>query len=222
MTMGRPGGSASPEPELERLRAALVDEVVARGYESTTIEGVIDRAEVGRAEFDRHFKDLEDCMLQVYWHHTDEFTDEVRGAFDSEDRWRDGLRAAAYTAARWVRDHPGIVNFGTVQMFKAGLMAQAQRESHLQMMVDLIDAGRQELDDPDSMTRATAEGVFGSIYEALVKEQQARKGTKSAIEFVPELMYIAVRPYLGHDVAREELSMPAPPEPGLERVRGGP
>jgi AcrR family transcriptional regulator len=210
---------ASPRPELERLCVALLDEVVARGYENATVEGVIDRAGLDRAAFDRHFSDLQDCMLHVYWHHTDEFTDLVRGAFDSEELWRDALRSAGYTAARYIRDNPRIVNFGTIQMFKAGLMAQVQRASHLQMMVDMIDAGRGELDDPESIGRSAAEGAFGSIYEVLVREQQAGKGTKSACDFVPELMYIAVRPYFGHDVAREELEIPAPPEPDMERVR---
>ena len=84
----------------------------------------------------------------------------------------------------------------------------------------MIDAGRRELDDPESMGRSAAEGVFGSIYEALVKEQQAGKGTEAAYEFVPELMYIAVRPYLGHDAAREELSIPAPAKFRAEGVQG--
>jgi hypothetical protein len=91
-------------------------------------------------------------------------------------------------------------------------MAQAQRESHLQRMVEMIDAGRQELDDPDSLGRGVAEGVFGSIYSHLVKDVQAGKGTKAAEDYVPELMYIAVRPYLGHEAAMEELTIPAPRE----------
>jgi AcrR family transcriptional regulator len=213
------GEAASPE--LERLRVALVDEVVELGYEGATIDGVVARAEVEPDEFERHFTDLEACMLHVYWHHTDDFTDRVRRAFDSEEIWRDSLRAAAYEAARYIRDHPKVVDFGTIQMFKAGLMAQAQRASHLQMMVEMIDGGRRELDDPSSMSRSAAEGVFGSIYESLVKQQQAGKGTRSAMDFVPEMMYIAVRPYCGHDAAREELTIPAPPEPAAEPVRGG-
>jgi len=150
-------------------------------------------------------------MLAAYWLHTDRFTAIVTAAFEEEDAWRDSLRAAAYAAARYLRDNPRIVDFGTVQLFQAGLLAQAQRESHLQLMVGMIDAGRQELDDPDSMTRSAAEAAFGSIYEAVVKRVQAGEGTGAAEAFVPELMYIAVRPYLGHEVAKEELEIPPPP-----------
>ena len=49
-------------------------------------------------------------------------------------------------------------------MFAAGETAQAHREGHLRRLVDLIDAGREEMEDPDSLTRAVAEGAVGSIY----------------------------------------------------------
>jgi AcrR family transcriptional regulator len=199
-------------PERDAVAEAVVDLMVERGYEEMSVEAVVARAGVERGEFDRRFDGLEDCVLEVYWQHTDAFTEMVVAAYEEEGSWREGFRAAAYAAARWIRDNPRILRFGTVQMFGAGLMAQAQRTSHLQRMVDLIDAGREELDDPDSVGRGVAEGVFGSIYEFAVKEVQSGNGTRSAEDYVPELMFIAVRPYLGHAAAREELKIPAPPE----------
>lgn len=205
--------SARAAREREHICEAMIDVVLERGNEEATVELVVDRAGVDRSTFDRYFDDPQDCILQAYWAHTDRYTALVTGAFEREGNWRDSLRAAAYTAARYIRDNPRIVKFGTIQMFEAGPMAQAQRESHLHQMVELIDAGRQELDDPDSLGRGVAEGVVGSIYQTLVKEVQQGRGTGSAENFVPELMYIAVRPYLGHEVAREELTIPPPPEP---------
>jgi AcrR family transcriptional regulator len=199
-------------PERDSVAEAVVDLMIERGYEGMSVDLVVARAGIDRAEFDWRYDGLEDCVLKVYWWYTDAFTEAVVASYEGEDSWRDGFRAAAYAAARWIRDNPRIVNFGTVQMFGAGLMAQAQRTSHLQRMVDLIDAGRQELDDPDSVGRGVAEGVFGSIYEFTVREVRAGNGPKSALDFVPELMYIAVRPYLGAAAAREELKIPAPPE----------
>jgi AcrR family transcriptional regulator len=211
-----PGADRAESPESAREREhlceAMIDVVLERGKEEATVDLVVDRAGVDRAAFYRYFDDPQDCILQAYWIHTDRFTALVTGAFEREWNWRDSLRAAAYTAARYLRDNPRIVKFGTIQMFEVGPMAQAQRESHLHLMVDLIDAGRQELDDPDSLGRGVAEGVMGSIYQMLIKELQGGRGTRSAEDFVPELMYIAVRPYLGHEVAREELTMLPPPE----------
>ena len=200
----------APEEERDRICEAMIDIVIESGNDGVTPEAAAERAGLERAAFDRHFESAEDCILQAYWKHTDEFTERVEAAFNREDAWRDALRAAAYEAAAYVRENPRIVRFGTIQMFQVGPMAQAHRESHLHRMVDLIDAGRREMDDPDSAGRGVAEGVFGSIYQHLVKEVQAGRGTGSAEEFVPGLMYIAVRPYMGHEVALEELSIPPP------------
>ena len=151
-------------------------------------------------------------MLKTYQYCREEFNGLLFAAYEGERTWRDGLRAAAYAAAYYLRDHPDVVRFGTVEMFKAGLTAQSYRESHLQEMVDLIDAGRQELEDPESVGRGVAEATFGSIYEFIIKEVQSGRGTAHGEEFVPDLMYLAVRPYLGHERAREELSIPPPEE----------
>jgi len=204
--------------ERDLIAEAVVDVMVECGYERMSVEMVVERAGVERGDFYRHFSDLEDCVLQVYWQHTDAFTDLLFAAREAEDSWREGIRASAYAAARYFRENPRIVNFGSVQLFSAGLMAQAQRTTHLQRMVDLIDGGRQELDEPDSLGRNVAEGIFGSIYEFAVKASQSDEGVKDAADYVPELMYIAVRPYLGHSVAREELKIPPPPEPKQSRT----
>jgi hypothetical protein len=42
-----------------------------------------------------------------------------------------------------------------------------------------------------------------------------------AEDVVPDLMFVAVRPYLGHEAAREELSIPPPRDPDLEPVAEG-
>lgn len=196
-----------------RLAQATAELMAERGYEHLSAAAIAERAGVDPAELERRFDDLQDCVLQAYWYFTEEFNRSVYAAYEAEEVWRDGFRAAAYAAARYVRDHPEVVRFGTIEMFSAGLMAQAHRQSHLQQMVDLIDAGRQELDDPDSVGRGVAEATFGAIYELIVKEVGSGRGTGSAEDFVPDLMYIAVRPYLGHERAREELTIPPPPEP---------
>ena len=98
-----------------------------------------------------------------------------------------------------------------IQMLGVGDMAQAYRDRYLGEIVNLIDEGREELPDPDSMSRDVAIGVFGSIYQFLLRELEGGREPVTAESFVPQLMYIAVRPYLGHDAAREELTVEAPP-----------
>lgn len=196
----------------DRICRALVDLVLERGYEQTGIDALVARAGVEREEFDRLFSSREDCFMQTYQaYFVDVLEPKVYAAYEAHDNWRDSLRAAAYQAARFVRDHPRAARFGSIEMMQVGPLAQAHREAQLHRMVDLIDAGRQELDDPDSVGRAAAEATFGSIYAISLRRIEAGE-TDDVDSFVPELMYVAVRPYLGHEIAQEELSIPPPPE----------
>ena len=197
--------------ERARLREAMLDVVIERGYEEATVGAVVERANLDRVAFERHFTGFDDCYLQLFAEFSAEFDLAAFGGFDSEGPWRERLRAAAYGAARYIRDHPREAAFSTTLMFAAGDLAQAQREGHLRRLAALIDAGRGELEDPGSVSPAVAEAVIGSIY-ALCVRRLAAADTASIEGLVPELMYLAVRPYLGEEAAREELAMPPPPE----------
>jgi AcrR family transcriptional regulator len=202
--------------ERERIREAVLDLVFDHGCDGTSLEMILERAGVDRAAFEREFDDREDCFLQIYIESNHLFVRDVFAAFEGGETWRDSLRAAAYVAARFLRDRPREVRLNVIQVFSAGEMALAERDRYHRLFVDLVDAGRQELDDPDSVSRSLAEGVVGSILGVMVKQVGEEGSAANAEAAVPELMYIAVRPYLGHEAAREELAIPPPPEPVQE------
>jgi AcrR family transcriptional regulator len=220
VTERRSAGSQIPQRDRDvrdRIRVALMDTVIEHGFASTTVEMVVERAGVERADFDRHFESFEDCHLKVDEENTVDFDEVVFSAFDGEREWRDRMRAAGYAAARYIRDNPRRVAFGVMRMYRAGDSAQVHRERQLHRLVDLVDQGRQELGDPNSISRHVAEGVIGAIFASIVKDLESGRGTGSAENFVPDLMYVAVRPYLGHEAAVEELTMPPPPERRADR-----
>lgn len=194
----------------ERLAPATVDVVLARGYEETTVERLCERAGVSRAEFDREFSGVEECVLAVLDFKTARFKEVLYGVYEREPRWRDGLRAAAYAAARFIRENPRYTLFSTMMMNGATELARTRRDMAVQMLSGLIDAGRYELEDPSSVSQETSMAVVGAIYELLQKELSRGRGTARAEDYVPQLMYLAVRPYLGHAEALKELSIPAP------------
>lgn len=196
----------------ERIAAAAIELAAEHGYEATTLEMLVERAGVTPADFYRYFDGKEDCALQLYEEYLGHFVAHVLAAAAREETWRDSMRAGGYAAARYVRDNPRLAHVGVVQMLAVGSMAEARRAGMMDPIVDLIDAGRYELDDPDSIGRGVAEAVLGSIYELTIRDLASGLGTGKAEMIVPQLMYVAVRPYLGHELAREELEMPPPPE----------
>ncbi len=196
----------------ERVEAAMIELVVTYGYSETSVEMVLDRAAVSRGEFERHYAGKEDCALQTFDDYAERFKRQVGDAYASHDDWCDSLRAAAYAAARWIRDKPKATRYGVLDFLNASEMAQVRREAIFQDFVAMIDAGRYELDDPESVPRSAAVTAIGAIAEMLTQRLQGAEPARP-YEMVPQLMYIAVRPYLGHAEALEELSIPPPPDP---------
>ena len=201
-----PAGSARA-----RLRAATIDLVLQRGLDGVEAQELCARAGFDRAEFERCFDGVGDCALAVYLANIAEFDRALDAASAPGDPWRDRLRATAYVAARHVRDRPLSTRFDMVAMLAAGGLAQAHRDRYVRRIVDLIDEGRQELPDPEALGPTVAETIFGSIYQLLARELSGTGGTGRAEAVVPQLMFIAVRPYLGDEAAREELEISPPP-----------
>jgi AcrR family transcriptional regulator len=191
-----------------RVLEALLDLSVSEGFESVSVEKILDRAGANRAEFDALFADLEDCAMQLVDAFLPGLVDPVEAAYRAEERWRDSLRAASYVGADWLVTHPREAQFGALEMLKVGELARIRRESVLMSFAYMINAGRERCEDPASAPELVGERAIGSMAEILTKE--LRHGPPDAHSFVPQLMYLAVLPYLGEEEARKELCIPRP------------
>ncbi len=197
--------------ERERIACAFIDLVAAKGYEDTALETVFEVAEVDSDAFERHFADKKDCFLQLFDELVTDFARVVLEAYMGQEAWRDRMRAGAWAALRYLREDRSRTEFFLVEVLNAGEVARAHNDQALQSFVQLVDSGRQELDDPDSMMRSDAEAVVGSIYEMALT--QVRHGVLDHCgDFVPQLMHLAVLPYEGPQAAEEELEMALPPD----------
>jgi AcrR family transcriptional regulator len=198
------------DPFADPLAEAVVDEVVERGYAAATVAGVVERAGIGREEFEGRFVDLEDAALRVYEAFIADFERRVGIAYNAEAGWQAGLRAAAYVTADWMATNPNLVRFGTVEVLEMrSEMARVRREEVFVYCARLIDGGRDEAPDPSAVPDSAPVVAIGSIMQLLTHRVQ--KGMEiDAHGMVPEMMYAAVRPYLGEERAREELTLPRP------------
>ena len=193
----------------ERVRQATIDLVIERGYNAFEVDDLCARADVSRAEFDARFAGCRDCLDRTYEANIAEFDQATFGPYLQAPTWREGLRAAAYGSAVYLSGHCRERRYGELRKREGGAVEQSARDLYMQRIVDLIDAGRFEASCPEELSRATAEAIFGSIYELVLKRLGKTKAAPD-LEIVPELMYVAVRPYLGHRAALEELSRPVP------------
>ncbi len=203
----------SPQPppgaERDRIGRALIDLCFEHGYRNTTMPMLLKRAEVDEAAFERHFADREDCFCQTLQGRANEYLLRLGAAFSTAQGWRNQLRATAHASLRFLREDLPRARFLFVEVYFGGPRAQLIRDQGIDALTELIDLGRAELDDPGSISRATAVSIAGGIYErghvAIDRDDPQVWET-----LVPQLMYTAVLPYLGPEAALEELEMPAP------------
>jgi AcrR family transcriptional regulator len=141
-----------------------------------------------------------------------EFFRRVWPAFAGESTWREQIRAVAYTVFEFIDEDPRRANLMLIDTLGAGERATVLREQGLELLVELIDQGRNELDDPGSVSRTTAEAIAGTIHRQI---RLAVKNDAVVPGLVPKLLYNVVLPYLGTEVAKEELTRLPPPGTGL-------
>lgn len=188
---------------------AMVDLTVEHGFENVTTEMVADRAGGSVADFEAVFPSLQECAMRVMEEEAAENLRLVREAYDAEAQWPDSLRAAAYAHARWISENPKLTRFGVLELLWTGEMASALRDRVIGGYVEMIDAGRELAEDPDSIPTLTAESLAGAIKELMARNSD-RIEERDPSSAVPEIMYLAVRPYLGEEAAQRELTIPPP------------
>lgn len=197
-------GSAVRDPARDRIAVAAVRLIGSRGYAATAVEELCEHAQVSRRHFDRCFADLEDCFLSLHDEISNDLCERVTSAYEAPSGWHDRIWAAGWAAMRFLREDPLRARFFVVEVNGAGGRAQTRRDQIMQRLADLLDAGREELDEPGLVSRCTAEVLSGAIYNTVLSKIEAGCIDRGE-EFLPELIYMAVMPYLGARTAEDEL-----------------
>lgn len=199
--------------ERDRLHGALVDFCFERGFRNVELWALFDRAGLDRAAFDRHFADLEDCFFKVFEAEVDRYRREYAPAAEEFSDWRERVRATVYALFRFLAADRRRAWFVVVDSRVAGERTRLLSGRLIEELFDLIDEGRAELENPDALSRATAEAVGGGILNQVYAAVARPTRLPDEEELVPELMYCVVLPYAGLDAALEELYVPPPPNP---------
>lgn len=203
------GGSTA---DRERISSALVEQVGRHGFRATSLVVLLESAAVEEEAFHAHFADLEDCFVQVWDDLTAEHGVLMARAYQANPDWCPRMRAMARLTLDYLRADRERARFLVLEVLEAGELAQAHRDLAIAAQAALIDEGRQLLAEPDSVSPAAAEFAAGAINEMLVRKTRSGELFTTGTQVMRELTYLAFRPILGEQEAREESRLPPPTE----------
>lgn len=203
---GGPAARAAADPARRRIAAATISLIGSYGFGSISVEMICERARARRSQFDRCFAGLEDCFLTVHDELGAELCEMVAASERDGASWHDRLWAAGWAAMRFFQDDPVRARFLIVEVNGAGAGAIERRDRILEGMAEIVDGGRDGGDEKGKVSRATAEILAGAIYGTIAARVEAG-WLERGEDFLPELVYMAVMPYLGAEAAEAELAV---------------
>jgi len=190
--------SRSPDPR-RRILDALVRTVALSGYDRTTIDRVLRVAEVPAPVFDEHFESKQDCLLVAL----DELIGRIACAMleriDGQSSWSERVRIGLQTLLVALACNPADARVALVECLSAGDPAIARLRTAAASFVPLLEEGRSDAEAgaTDHLPPQTSEAVIGGIV-AILHRRVLEGNTAELPALLPDLLYFALMPYLGH------------------------
>jgi hypothetical protein len=136
----------------------------------------------------------------------EELCGRVRKAFDGPPSWHDRIWAAGLAAMRFFHEDPARARSLAADTGGGDSDSVGRRDRIVERIADLLDGGRGEVEGRRPMSRCTAEIAAGAVYGTILAKVESGSIERGE-EFLPELIYMAVMPYLGAQAAEDELAV---------------
>jgi AcrR family transcriptional regulator len=170
-----------------RILWALAWCMTEKGYQATTISDIAREARVSKTVVYAHFRDKEQCLLELYSRANDNVLTRVRQAQEKAHEaglpWRDRLREGIGAYLETLATGPEVAWAALVEVQAAGRTALALRRSMIDRYVDLLcevaaglaDEHPDEVRPVDRDLVLAAVGGINEIMLARVERGEAEK-----------------------------------------------
>jgi AcrR family transcriptional regulator len=189
----------------ERMLLAVAEAVAEQGFVTTTVADIIARARLSRRTFYEHFADKEECFLAAYDTVVEQLLAAVGQAYEQADGWPQKVHDGLETFLAYLAAEPAFARMCIVEVVAAGPEARSRRDAAMRVFVDFLEPGRTEAPKGIVVPALAADIVVGGIYEIIYSRLQ-RNAADELVEMLPELLYSALVPYIGHRAAERAVA----------------
>jgi AcrR family transcriptional regulator len=185
-----PPGRGTPrkkaeENQRERLFAAMVATVDAKGYEATTVADLVELSGVSRSAFYRHFEDKQACFIAAV-EAIIEPTLKRLWADETAPPGMERARQAFESVIGAIVEQPAAAKMCVVEIYAAGEEGAALVDRIMESSTDLAAALLEQVPEREGMPRELVRAIVGGVQKAIHKRLY-RGQEEELLDLVPQL-----------------------------------
>jgi AcrR family transcriptional regulator len=184
------------QTQRQRVIDAMIESCAEKTFAATTISDIVARAHISRTTFYKHFEDKRACFDAALAYCIEELSEIAAAAHKPEENAADATRKAAAAVVSALAARPGLAQVLTGDAIAVDpKVVERYREATIPALESLwakADGAAKGHTDPRV--------AFGQV-QVLILNQIANGKTKRLPDLLPEIVYLAVSPFAGHEEA---------------------
>jgi len=179
-----------------RIIDAMIDSSAEKTYAATTITDIVAGARISRTTFYKQFKDKRACFDAAIEHCVEQLQEAAAAAHSAEDSPGDATRKAVAVVLQALAARPGLAQLLTGDAISVDPMAiERYRQATIPPLAALWKVNGHRVEGHIDPRLA-----FGQA-QVLILNQIAAGKAERLPELLPEIVYLAVSPFGGHEEA---------------------
>jgi AcrR family transcriptional regulator len=183
-----------------RLIAGTAEVMAAKGYANATVADIVAAAGVSRDVFYDHFADKQTAFLEAQQFATQAILNTCAAAYFSVTDWPERVWRALDAMLKLIAEHPAIAHLRLVEGYAAGEAAIRSIEEFVRAATIFLEEGFTYREENRTLPRLCTQAISGAVLEILSRKV-ARGQSAELPRYLPQLTYISLVPFTGHEQA---------------------
>jgi AcrR family transcriptional regulator len=185
-----------------RIIDAMIDSCAEKTYAATTISDIVARARISRTTFYKQFDDKRACFDAAVGHCIEQLQEVAASAHEVEDGPADAVRKATTAVIEALAERPGLAQLLTGDAIAVDpQVIECYRKATIPALEALWSRG-----NGSAEAHSDPRLAFGKA-QVLILNQIAIGKADRLPELLPEIVYLAVSPFGGHEAALHQAQL---------------
>jgi AcrR family transcriptional regulator len=202
----------------QRIVEAMIDSCAEKTYVATTIADIVSRASISRTTFYKRFADKRECFDTALDHCVEKLQEEAAESHTGADSPADAVRKATVAILELLAARPAVAQ---LLMGEAVAVEPAVIDRYRRILIPALEGLWTAAAEPLQI-HSDPRLAFGRV-QVLIFNQIATDRTRELLRILPEIVYLTLLPFAGHEeaVRQARLAEPGANPDGSARHRDG-